>query len=158
MRRIDIGICFACVLVGAAAIGAGSGAATWLRHPLPDDASILFLSNKGTQSDGKGRYRKEIYATDIEGKQIVRLTDSDAHHYLFGVDSRGRRLVTTCAREDPARPEGLGDEDERSLWVVDLQTGEPTRVSPPGKSAEGGWPLGTEAPSRFWLAPPTPLT
>ena len=99
---------------------------------IPESAEILLLSNKDT----KGR-RKEIYAMNSDGSNLTRITHSDVHHFLVGIDPQKRYLVATRAVEDTNLPAGLGDEDMKSLWVIDLETGEETRLTEEGVHAEG---------------------
>ncbi len=99
---------------------------------IPDDADILLLSNRDT-----GGRRKEIYAMDSVHGTLTRITYSSVHHFIIGTDPTGRYIAATRMVEDTSPPQGLGDEDEKSLWVIDTHTGEERRLSPEGAIAEG---------------------
>ena len=99
---------------------------------IPETADVLLLSNRDT-----GGRLKEIYAMDTVHGTLTRITYSSVHHFMAGVDPSGRYIAATRMVEDTAPPQGLGDEDERSLWVIDTHTGEERRLSPEGAVAEG---------------------
>jgi len=84
---------------------------------LPAEADILFVSDRDTADR-----RTEIYALDIETGRTTRITRSREHHFIMGMDRSGRYIVTSRAVKDNKAPVGLGDEDRRSLWVLDLLT------------------------------------
>jgi len=83
---------------------------------LPSSAEILFASTQ----DIKGGRRKEIYSMDANGNNITRITFSGKHHFIFDIDSSRRYLVVTRAVENTSFPPGLGDEDGKSIWLIDL--------------------------------------
>ncbi len=99
---------------------------------IPATAAILFESNRDT-----GERRKEIYAMDIGGDHVTRITYSNMHHFLAATDPSGRYIITTRAEQDTDSPAGLGDEDRRSLWILDTATGNETRLTNPENQAEG---------------------
>ncbi len=99
---------------------------------LPPTADVLFVSNRDT-----GSRRAEIYATDSEGRNVNRLTFTNEHHFILGIDPTRRYIAVSRAEEDTDPPDGLGDEDRRSLWLVDLETKEETRFTDPRHHAEG---------------------
>lgn len=114
--------------------------------PLPSTADILFLSNRDT-----GGRNKEIYAMDANGEKVTRITYTNAHHFLMGIDNTKTYLVVTRADTDTENPRGLGDEDRKSLWIINLKTGKETRLTDPENLAEGdsfspdsGWVV-------FWM-------
>ena len=128
------------VLVWAAGGGCPCGAqggAAWDIGSVPDDAEFLFLTNRDSARRLTGRYRKEIYAAARSWARPVRITRSKAHHYLVGADSSRRYIVTSCADRDTSRPRGLGDEDLRNVWVIDLERRTCRRVTPRANLAEG---------------------
>lgn len=107
---------------------------------------ILFTSNRDT-----GNRRKEIYRMNSDGSDVTRITDSVYHHFLVGSEKTGRYLVTTRADADTASPSGLGDEDRKSVWIIDLETsdewkltGELDNAEGDGFSADGEWVV-------FWM-------
>lgn len=100
--------------------------------PLPETAEILFLSNRDITSRVK-----EIYAMDRTGKNVTRITYTDEHHFLIGIDTTKTYLVATRADQDTENPKGLGDEDRKSLWIINVTTGKETRLTDPGNTAEG---------------------
>ncbi len=101
-------------------------------RPIPQGAAILFASNQDT-----GGSRKEVYVMGADGTNAARITYSTMHHFLVGTDPSGRFLILSRAEQDTDPPAGLGDEDRRALWVVDLATGNETRLTALGNRAEG---------------------
>ena len=91
---------------------------------LPADAEILFVSNRDT-----GSRRAEIYSMDAEGGNQKRLTFTSEHHFIMGIDHSRRYIVTSRSEIDTNKPEGIGDEDRRALWLIDLQTKRETRLT-----------------------------
>ena len=109
----------------------------WDIRKLPEEAEFLFLSNRDSAKRPVSRYRKEIYAAARAWTRPVRITYTQAHHYLIGVDSSRRYIVTSCADRDTTRPRGLGDEDLRNVWIIDLEHKVCRRVTPRDNLAEG---------------------
>jgi Tol biopolymer transport system component len=101
-------------------------------QPLPPAAEILFLSNRDTNNR-----TKEVYTMDADGKNVTRITYTDEHHFLVGIDNTKTYLVVTRADTDTENPKGLGDEDQKSLWVINVKTGEEIRLTDTGNMAEG---------------------
>ncbi len=99
---------------------------------LPETADILFVSNRDTNSR-----RAEIYATDIDTGDVTRLTFTEEHHFILGIDRSRRYIVASRAEKDTDPPSGLGNEDRRALWVIDLETKEEVRLTDPRHHAEG---------------------
>ncbi len=99
---------------------------------LPSSAEILFVSNKDT-----GSRRMEIYSMDANGENQKRLTFTNEHHFIMGIDSSRRYVITSRAEKNTNKPSGLGEEDRRALWLIDLQTKKETRLTPIENSAEG---------------------
>jgi len=99
---------------------------------LPATSAITFVSNRDT-----GSRRAEIYSVDVSGNNITRLTFTKEHHFLTAVDRSRRYIVTSRAVEDTARPEGLGDEDRKAMWLLDLKEKEEIRLTDPRNHAEG---------------------
>ena len=99
---------------------------------LPSTAEILFTSNRDT-----GSRRTEIYSMSATGENVTRLTFSVYHHFILGMDNSRRYIVASRAEHDTDPPKGLGDEDRRALWVLDLQTKQETRLTDPRNHAEG---------------------
>jgi len=101
-------------------------------HPLPTSAQILFVSNMDT-----GDRTKEIYAMDENGGNITRITHSSYHHRIVGIDRTRKYILATRVVKDTDYPEGLGDEDRKSLWILDLETGNEKRLTDTANNAEG---------------------
>lgn len=99
---------------------------------LPETAEILFVSNRDT-----GKRRAEIYSMDREGRKVTRLTYTNEHHFIMGIDSSRCCIVASRAEEDTEIPPGLGNEDKRSLWLLDLETRREIRLTDPRNHAEG---------------------
>jgi len=99
---------------------------------LPLTAEILFTSNRDTKNR-----RAEIYSMDANGGNITRLTFTKEHHFIMGIDRSKRYIVASRAERDTKWPLGLGDEDRRSLWLIDLETKQEMRLTDPRYSAEG---------------------
>jgi Tol biopolymer transport system component len=99
---------------------------------MPESAQILFGSNRDT-----GTRRNEIYAMNEDGKNVTRLTYTEEHHFISGMDRSRRFIVASRAERDTKRPSGLGDEDRRALWIIDLETMQERRLSDPSHHAEG---------------------
>ncbi len=99
-------------------------------QPLPASAKILFVSN---MDDGRS---KEIYSMSEDG-DITRITYSKFHHRAIGIDKTGRYIVVTRVEKDTNPPSGLGDEDRKSVWILDLKTGSERRLTDPKNNAEG---------------------
>jgi len=99
---------------------------------LPLTAEILFVSNRDT-----GTRRREIYSMDANGGNQTRITFTNKHHSITGIDSSRRYLVTSLAEEDTNSPSGLGDEDEKTLWIIDLETKQETCLTPVENDASG---------------------
>lgn len=111
-------------------------------QPLPPTAQILFMSNRETESRAK-----EVYSMDAEGNYVTRLTYTNEHHFMVGIDKTKTYLVVTRADEDTAAPRGLGDEDRKNLWIINLETGEEARLTDPDNMAEGG----SFSPDSEWI-------
>ncbi len=101
-------------------------------RPIPRSASILFLSKADA-----GCRREEIYAAALDGGQVSRVTVSDFHHKLIGIDKTGRFIVATRVERDTDPPSGLGDEDLTDIWILDTQTGKQRRLAGPQSRCEG---------------------
>lgn len=99
---------------------------------LPSTAEILFASNRDT-----GSRRQEIYSMDSNGGNQTRITFTDVHHFVMGIDFSKRYIVASLAEIDTNPPEGLGDEDQRALWIIDLETKQETRLTDINDHAEG---------------------
>lgn len=100
--------------------------------PLPLTAKVLFAS--GVKA---GERRREIFALDTDNGNITRITTSNKHHIITGIDKSRRYVVSTQTEEDTSEPKGLGDEDKRSLWLIDLGTKKETRLTNIKNHAEG---------------------
>ena len=100
--------------------------------PIHSSSAILFVSNRDT-----GNRRTEIYAMDVNGDNAIRITKSKYHHFIVGMDPSRRFIVTSRAERDTAKPKGLGDEDKRSLWILDLASKTEQRLTAPKNHAEG---------------------
>ena len=74
---------------------------------------------------------------DSDGGNVVRLTFTNEHHFISGIDHSRRYIVTSRAENDTDPPVGLGDEDRRTLWLIDLETKTETRLTNPNDHAEG---------------------
>ncbi len=109
---------------------------------LPESAEILFSSNRDT-----GNRRQEIYSMDADGGNVTRITFSNRHHFIHGIDKTRRYIVAAAAEQDNAMPFGLGDEDKRALWIYDLETKEERRLTPLENTAEGD----TFSPDGQWI-------
>lgn len=120
-----------CLIVCIIGLLTGCVENTLITSP-PDTADVLFVSNQDT-----GTQRKELYSLDIESGIITRLTYSNIHFFIVGMDTSRRYVVASCAEEDTDSPMGLGDEDRRSLWVFDLETNDGKRLTDPLNHAEG---------------------
>lgn len=99
---------------------------------LPESAEILFVSNRDT-----GSRRTEIYSMNADGSNQQRLTYTNEHHFIMGIDNSRRYIVTSRAEKDTDKPKGLGEEDRRALWLIDLETKKETRLTDIENSAEG---------------------
>ena len=99
---------------------------------LPASAEILFVSNRDT-----GSRRMEIYSMTSNGSNQQRLTYTNEHHFIMGIDDSRRYIVTSRAEKDTNKPKGLGDEDRRAVWLIDLDTKKETRLTDIENSAEG---------------------
>ncbi|MFH1170600.1 MAG: DUF5050 domain-containing protein [Candidatus Vogelbacteria bacterium] len=99
---------------------------------LPLNADILFVSNQDT-----GSRRTEIYSMNKNGKNVNRLTFSDKHHFIMAIDKTKRYILTSVAEKDTDSPSGLGDEDRRSLDLINLQEKTETKLTPSENHAEG---------------------
>jgi len=101
-------------------------------NSLAPNNRILFVSKRDT-----GSRRTEIYAMDADGGNITRITESDEHHFIMGIDFSRRYIVTSISRSDTDKPKGLGDEDKRQLALIDLQTKKQVVLTGPESHAEG---------------------
>src|SRR3989338_116521 len=100
--------------------------------PIPKNAHILITSNRDTK-DG----RSEIYAINTDGSGATRITYSKYHHFILGVDQTTQYIVASRAAEDTTAPKGLGDEDKRSLWIIDTKNKLEQRLTDSKNHAEG---------------------
>jgi Tol biopolymer transport system component len=112
--------------------GDGDNKGSLRLRSLPDTAEILFISNRDT-----GNRLREIYAMDADGNNITRITYTNEFHFIVGIDPSHRYIVATRAVEDTSAPEGLGNEDIRSIWVLDLKTKKEKRLTDASYLAEG---------------------
>lgn len=117
-------------------------------QPLPFTAEILFLSNRDTLDR-----TKEIYSMDASGNHITRLTYTNKHHFLIGIDKTRTYLLATRMDKDTDNPKGLGDEDRKNLWIINLETGEETRLTDPDNQAEGDSFSPDSEWVVFWMVP-----
>lgn len=101
-------------------------------RPLPNSAEILFVSNRDS-----GSRIKEIYSMDSDGGHVTRITFTGLHHTILGIDKSRRYIVVTRAVVDTTPPSGLGDEDRKSVWIIDLKTGEEKKLTDFVNNAEG---------------------
>ena len=85
-----------------------------IEYPLTLSGDLLFTSNMDTENR-----QKEIYMINLYESETTRITNSKYHHFLVGTENQNKYLVVTRAIEDTADPEGLGDEDKKSLWIID---------------------------------------
>ncbi len=104
-------------------------------HSLPPSAEILFVSNRGVERD-----KREIYSMDAEGGYVTRITFTNQQHFIFGIDNSRKYLVVT-------RVDKVENKVEKSLWILDLETGEEKRLTKPGNNAEGD----SFSPSGEWV-------
>ncbi len=109
---------------------------------LPESAEILFSSNRDT-----GDRRQEIYSMDADGGKVTRITFSNRHHFIKGIDKTRRYIVASASEQDTDLPFGLGDEDRRALWIYDLETKEQKRLTSLENNAEGD----TLSPDGQWI-------
>ena len=79
----------------------------------------------------------EIYSMDSNGKDITRITFTGLHHMIMGIDKTGRYLVVTRITNDTDSPDGIGDEDKKSLWLIDLKEGKEKLLTDIKNNAEG---------------------
>lgn len=110
---------------------------------LPEDSDILFTSDR----DSKSRC-KEIYAFDIDSGKVTRITHTKEHHFILGIDRSRRYIVTSRVEKDTDLPKGLGDEDRRALWLLDLESKHETRLTDARHHAEGD----SFSPDGEWIA------
>jgi len=103
-----------------------------IEYPLTLSGDILFTSNKDTNNR-----QKEIHMIDLSESEPTRITKTEYHHFLVGTEKQNRYLVVTRAIEDTDEPQGLGDEDQKSLWIIDLETGNETQLTENQAIAEG---------------------
>ena len=88
---------------------------------LPENAAILFLSNRDT---GTGRF--EIYSMDEDGGSVTRVTNSNEQHFIFGISPSRRNIAAT-----------RGTEEQKRIWLLDLETGEERPLTGEKDNAEG---------------------
>jgi len=100
--------------------------------PIPKNAHILITSNRDTKDR-----RSEIYAINTDGSGATRITYSKYHHFILGVDQTTQYIVASRAAEDTTAPKGLGDEDKRSLWIIDTKNKLEQRLTDSKNHAEG---------------------
>jgi len=137
MKKSSYKIAFVGFIVLIVAISSGclnnySTESQQFLHPLPTSAQILFVSNMDT-----GSRAKEIYCMNENGGNITRITYSHYHHRILGIDKSKRYIAATRIEKDTNPPAGLGDEDRKSLWVLDLETGNEKRLTDPANNTEG---------------------
>jgi len=101
-------------------------------RPLPPSAQIIFVSNMDS-----GTRANEIYSMDENGGNITRITYSHYHHEIIGIDRTKRYIIVTRVENDTNPPAGLGNEDRKSLWILNLETGDERRLTDPANNAEG---------------------
>ena len=101
-------------------------------NDIPSNADVLFVSNIDT-----GTQRKEIYSLDVETGESTRITTSEKNFFIIGIDSSKKYILATCAVIDTDLPSGLGDEDRKSLWLIDLDKKEEKLLTNPLDHAEG---------------------
>ncbi len=120
-----------CVLLLLAATGCAQKEPERI-NALPETADILFTSTRDTHSR-----RAELYCMDIDTKEVTRLTFTKEHHFISGIDRSNRYIVVSRAEKDTDPPSGLGNEDKRALWLIDVTTKEEIRLTDPRHHAEG---------------------
>lgn len=99
---------------------------------LPSDAEILFVSSRDNY-----KRRTEIYSMNSDGTNQVRITNTNQHHFICGIDKSKNYILASVAEKDTDKPSGLGDEDKRALWIIDLQTQQQARITDIDNHAEG---------------------
>lgn len=103
---------------------------------LPETAEILFLSNQDTKNEERP-YRKEIYSMDGNGENVTRITFTEDHHAIMAMDKTRRYILSTRFDRDTKNPKGIGDEDIKNIWLLDLETKEERRLAPSENISEG---------------------
>ncbi|MFH0899548.1 MAG: hypothetical protein V2A73_02840 [Pseudomonadota bacterium] len=101
---------------------------------LPSDATVLFVSDRDAPSDDPRR--AEIYALSPDTGTITRLTNTSYSHFIFALDSSHRFIVASRSTADTTAPTGIGDEDRRSVWIIDLVNETETRLTDVANHAE----------------------
>jgi len=92
-------------------------------HSIPSSAEILFLSDRDTGHQGR-----EIYSMSVDGKDITRITYLNGYFGVFGIDRSKKHIVATIINQITKR---------KSLWILDLKTGEIRQLTDPKNDAEG---------------------
>ncbi len=101
-------------------------------NEIPKSSDVLFVSNRDTHTRSK-----EVYSMNKNGHNITRITFSNYNNRLVGIDKTGTYLVITRTEKDTNPPKGLGDEDRKSVWIVDLNSKTEKRLTDPNNNAEG---------------------
>ncbi|MFH1290922.1 MAG: hypothetical protein ABIH92_05980 [Nanoarchaeota archaeon] len=109
---------------------------------LSETAEILFVSNRDT-----GTKRTEIYSMESDGSNQERITFTEEHHFIMGIDGTRRYIVTSRAEVDTNGNGYLDDEDRRALWLIDLESGQEMRLTDVNNHAEGD----SFSPDREWI-------
>jgi Tol biopolymer transport system component len=103
----------------------------WVEYPAwsPDGERIAFMSARGTEYD--------IWAVDVDGSDLVQLTDSPGQDGWPAWSPDGERIAFSSVRDDCGRSDApdcrstnTGEDDPyRDIWIVDADGGEATRVT-----------------------------
>jgi len=103
----------------------------WIEYPAwsPDGERIAFMSARGTEYD--------IWAVDVDGSDLVQLTDSPGQDGWPAWSPDGERIAFSSVRDDCGRSDAPDcrstntreDDPHRDIWIVDADGGEATRVT-----------------------------
>ncbi|MCD6171415.1 MAG: hypothetical protein J7J36_03235 [Thermoplasmata archaeon] len=117
-------------------------------RPLPPSAQIIFVSNMDSATRAN-----EIYSMDENGGNITQITYSHYRREIIGIDKTKRYIIATRVGNDTNPPAGLGNEDRKSLWILDLETGDERRLTEPANNAEGN----SFSPNGEWIVFEKPM-
>jgi Tol biopolymer transport system component len=93
--------------------------------PIPNEAELIFRSQRGGRRSPDGQYNYELWASDAEGKHLTQITHNGYFYAHFDV-SPNRRYIAAMrmTRGDTNHNGRIEERDRKTLWILDLEAKE----------------------------------
>jgi Tol biopolymer transport system component len=147
--RIRVGL--ASVMAAAAVAG---GAQAQAASPIPEDAAVIFASDRDHERDQWGLPSNALYVATLDGK-VTRITHSKFSHNHFEVSPNRRLIAVNRYSRGDANHDGkyFPLDDWKELWIIDTVAGKERRIAP---QIDAGWGGLAWSPDSKWVYFATP--